>query len=163
MPAGRGMGAVLPWAMVVLGIVALVVAAVLLWPDGERAGARGDPGTGTEPTSPAAPVTSSPGDQGPPRAGRPEAGAPSGATSEGATGAASEGTTGAAPTKSTPPAPEPDRPTQSGTSGTPVITSSVRAGDDCTVLERGLVVTGADGQRLTCVEDGAGQAWTAGG
>jgi hypothetical protein len=123
----QGGGAVLPWVMVMLGIVALVAAVVLLWPDGEHAGAEGGTGPGT---------------------GAPRPGSPTGSL-----------TGSAAPSS---PTPGSTRPTPSGRSGTPVITSSVRAGDDCTVLERGLVVTGADGQRLTCVQAGGELVWATG-
>lgn len=41
------------------------------------------------------------------------------------------------------------------------ISSNVRAGEDCAALEAGLVVTGADGHRLTCEADGAEYYWVA--
>lgn len=140
---GQNLGALLPWAMVLLGIVALAVAAVLLWPEDGRAGADADRGAGTGPASRPAAPTSSTGDQDSPQAG------PAGSV-----------TGSAAPSS---PAPGSTRAAPSGGSGTPVITSSVRAGDDCTALERGLVVNGADGQELTCEEDGQELTWTAQG
>ncbi|HRO95184.1 protein kinase [Citricoccus sp.] len=146
---GRGVGALLPWTMVLLGIVALVVAAVLLRPDGGRAGPGAEQDTGTDQGAVAEPTSRGTGTA--PSARSSPASAPE-PTSRG---------TGTAPSGRSSPASAPESPAPSGRSGTPVITSSVRAGDDCTALERGLVVTGADGRRLVCVEDTGGLVWEA--
>lgn len=140
----------LPWVLIVTGLVAVVVALALVWPRGEA----DDAGTvtpapgasttdsassptvsSTAPQEPTQDPTSEPAEPGSPQAPTPTETTPS---------------TTAAPT----PTREP-RPTQSGVP----IRSSVQEGDSCTWLEEGLVVTGADGQRLVCEHDGSRTVW----
>ncbi len=144
---GRGLGRVVPWLLVLLGVVALAVSAVLLWPrDGTAGPAESDPGSGgasASPSAASAPASSAP------ESPAPESAAPP-SSSPAPTGPRQASPSGA-----------PDRttPAPSGSAGTgPAITSSVREGDACTALERELVVTGSDGQRLGCSRDG--DAWT---
>ncbi|NUL47699.1 protein kinase [Cellulosimicrobium funkei] len=118
-----------PWILVVLGALAVTVAAALLWPRAET------PVVGDSAVTPTTPATSP------------------------ATSPASSGEV---------PDPRPATPGPSSASATtaspqeeaPAISSSVSSGDDCTWLERGMVVTGADEQVLTCLDDGSALRWT---
>ncbi|WP_277245482.1 serine/threonine protein kinase [Micrococcus terreus] len=148
----RSWVSLLPWLLIVLGLVGLVTAVALLWPRGG-----GDTGTQQSP-SPTGGATSETAPQTPD---------PS-ATSPAPTQTTDTATPQPRPTSTSPTATTPDSSTASptasappqSTSGAP-IRSSVREGDFCTWLEEGLVVTGADSQRLICQEGGSGTVWTA--
>ncbi|MFC7401498.1 protein kinase [Citricoccus sp. GCM10030269] len=140
-----------PWILVVLGVAALVAAAFLLWPRGDSsAGGSGTttPSTGSSPEATASPTSDdaspSPGSSG------------TGSTTASAGGQASS------------PQDSPSQNSRSQTSGSggptspepsPSVSSSVTSGQDCTWLEEGMVVTGADGDVLTCTNDGSGLHW----
>lgn len=152
--AGGRLGSVLPWVLVLVGAVALVAAAVLLWPPGGDAGTDAEPGGASSPASATTAATTGTAAGSPVPSG-------TGAASEADPSGNGEPSDGGSSAATRPPARTADAsPGHSGpSSGAPVITSSVRAGDRCTALERGMVVTGADGDRLVCAEDEGTLAW----
>lgn len=154
-PEQRRRGSILPWVLVLAGAVALAVAAVLLWPWGgaaDHAGAGDTAAPASDPASPPASAPDRPASHRPTAASAPQSPTLSAPTASPTAESSSPSSTERAT------APTPSGGTPSG----PPITSSVEAGDACTVLERGMVVTGADGRELTCLEDGAERTWIAG-
>ncbi|MEO9246977.1 serine/threonine-protein kinase [Citricoccus nitrophenolicus] len=122
-----------PWILMVLGALAVTVAAFLLWPRAETPVVVDSAAT---PTASASSASASGASSGAVADPRPATGGPSSAPA-----------TAASPEEGSP------------EERSPTISSSVSSGDDCTWLERGMVVTGADAQVLTCLDVGSALRW----
>lgn len=168
--AGRGRSPLLAWSLVGAGVLAMVVAFVML-----LGGAGGDELGDQAPSGPisSAPATEAPATDASSSAEPSSDVASSEPTSDVETSAEPTDGSGAASSRgeepssgseeSTPRAtglPSPDAPATPRSTGRPNLTSSVREGQGCIPAEHGTEVIGLDGQHLMCTWADGTYSWT---